>query len=533
MSTKYRIANLNEIAPGEMKSCPINDDQSVLLVNAEGELHAYAPECPHHGAPLADGLLFERRILCPWHLAQFDAQTGGPLQPPSMDGLPEFAISIDGDDVYVTLPDKMPSACTPEMVNHDADADGRVFAIVGAGAAGTTAAETLRIEGFRGRVILISAEPDAPYDRTDLSKRYLQQKDASVGSLRSTSFYQEHDIEFLPGEEVVGLDPKARTIVFRDKEAIRYDRALLATGAEPRTLGVDGEDLENINTLRRLGQADRIRAAIKKGKPAVVVGASFIGMEVAASLAKRGMTVTVVSPESVPFERPLGKEVGGMYKKVHEDEGVKFQMGRTVHHFEGEAGMVATVVLDNGARLDAHLAVIGVGVRPATGFLRHVAINDDGSVNVDNHLRVEECDDLFAAGDVAQYPDWRGGGRVRIEHWRVAGQQGRVAALNMLDRDETYHHVPFFWTNQYMVITDYLGHVSEWDDLIVDGSLDDQQFVIYYILHGHVQAVASCGASDTMLRISEALAQTPLPTVDDLRSSLQIFTETSPRKEGA
>jgi apoptosis-inducing factor 3 len=198
---------------------------------------------------------------------------------------------------------------------------------------------------------------------------------------------------------------------------------------------------------------------------------------------------------------------------------------------EGE--LVTAVVLDNGARLDAHLAVIGVGVRPVTGFLQHVAVNDDGSVNVDDHLRVEEFDDLFAAGDVAQCPDWRGGGRARIEHWRVAGQQGRIAALNMLDRDKSYRHVPFFWTDQYMVITDYLGHASEWDEVIVEGSLDERQFVVYYILHGQVQAVASCGASDTMLRISEALAQTPLPTVDDLRSSLQIFTETSPRREGA
>lgn len=256
-----------------------------------------------------------------------------------------------------------------------------------------------------------------------------------------------------------------------------------------------------------------------EGDPAVVVVASFIGMEVAASLAGRGVRVTVVAPDSVPFERTLGPDVGGMYRELHESNGVTFLLGRAVESFRGDGGRVREAVLDTGDRVPARLAVLGVGVRPATEWLGVVPKADDGGLIVDELLRVEGRSDLFAAGDVASYPDPRDGGRLRIEHWRVAMQQGRTAACNMLGRETPYDAVPFFWTNQYMVITDYLGHAEEWDDALVDGDLEGGEFVVYYVGDGRARAVSCCGDEQAMLRIHHVLSRHPLPAAEELRDA--------------
>lgn len=534
MNVEHTVAKVDDLKDGQMKEIEVNEHQ-VLLVRLDGGYRAYVGSCPHHGAPLAEGLLHRGCIRCPWHQAVFDAGSGDLRQPPSLDRLPHYDVRVKGEDVIVTLPDTPGEQRSPAMVTADPQADGRTFAIVGAGAAGLVAAETLRREGFRGRIVLITREghpaeekarrsprPHGPYDRTELSKRYLTKPDATTPYLRDGSFYEDNGIELLAGRRVVEFDAGGKRIVFTDGEALNFDRALLATGGTPRTLGVPGEDLPDVLPLRSLDDCEAIREQAENNQKAVVVGAGFIGMEVCASLTQRGLSVTVVAPEEVPFTKTFGEQIGRMYQGVHEKKGAAFRLGRTVDRFEGD-GKLEAVVLDDGERIEADFAVVGVGVRPATDGIAGLETNDDGSVTVDSHLRLSE--DVYAAGDIARFPDWRTGGSIRIEHWRLAQQHGQVAAKNMAGGDVEYLGIPFFWTNQHMVIAQHVGFARDWDDLVVDGDIDEQQFVAWYVKDGKVLAAAGCQEDRRMAAAAEVLRESPLPSVEEIRRQVQTLVE--------
>jgi apoptosis-inducing factor 3 len=306
----------------------------------------------------------------------------------------------------------------------------------------------------------------------------------------------------------VRVDASAKTITFEDGETLRYDSLLVATGGAPRRLEILGSDLQNVFVLRSFADADAIVEAAREARRAVVVGASFIGMETAASLRARGLDVTVVAPDRVPFEKILGPEIGGLFREAHEAHGVRFELGRSAARFEG-ADAVGAVVLDSGERVEVDLVVVGVGVRPATAFLEGVPLHEDGGVVVDRHLCA--APDLYAAGDIAYFPSLPTNERRRIEHWRTAQQQGRVAAHNMAGRVVEFDGVPFFWTRQFDAGLLYVGHAANWDEIIYEGEVSARDFLAFYVAEGRVLAVAGMNRDREMAALEELLRQGRLP----------------------
>lgn len=491
------------------------DGTDILLARVNGSYHAVGATCPHYGAPLAEGALCGARITCPWHHACFDITTGRMEEPPALDALPRYEVRVEGGDVIVSVPDESADRRPPVMTKRDAAADERVFVILGGGAAGYAAAQTLREDGFRGRVLLITREDRAPYDRPNLSKDYLQgHAEPEWMPLRADEFYAEHEIEILRGREVTNVDASEQTITFKEGDTLRYDALLVATGGTARRLSIPGSDLKNVLTLRSFADADAIIEAAQQASHAVVIGASFIGMETASSLRERKLPVTVVAPGAAPFEKTLGAEIGRMFQRAHENQGVSFRLGARAARFEGD-GAVKAVVLDSGERIEADLVVVGVGVRPATDFLRGVRLHEDGGVLVDEYMRA--ADRLYAAGDIAYFPSSLTGERQRIEHWRTAQQQGRVAAHNMAGKTTGYDGVPFFWTRQFDLGLSYVGHAASWDELIFQGDVSAQDFLAFYVKDGRALAVAGMNRDREMAAVEELMRQDRVPTPDELR----------------
>ena len=520
------VCQINDLQDGQMKQVTVAETE-VLVGRVAGQYYATGAYCPHYGAPLADGVLSGSRIVCPWHHACFSIISGDQEEPPGFDALPQFPVRIRGDDIIVSVPDDAPERRTPDMAQPDPQADERVFAILGAGAAGAAAAETLRQAGFQGRIVLITAEPHLPYDRTVLSKSSIAEGQEQVGGLREVGFYQRHGIEVLTATPVARVDTTAQQIEFMDGEELSYHTLLVATGSSPRRLNVGGTELSGVFPLRTPEDAQRIITAAKNGTRGVIIGASFIGMECAASLRQREVEITVVAPESVPLEFVLGRDVGQMYKNLHEEHGMTFVLGAEVEQIGGE-DRVEKVVLRGGQEIEADFVVLGVGVRPATEFLRGVERNEDESISVNAHLRVEGKNrPLYAAGDIAMFPDPRSGEPIRIEHWRVAQQQGRVAAFNMAGIEKTFDQVPFFWTRQYDLSLAYVGHAKEWDEVVLEGNLEQHDFLAYYIKGEQVLAVAGMGRDQALCAIEECLRLGKMPSVQEIRAGEVDWVATS------
>ena len=507
------LHKLSEIADGEMKEIGVGETP-VLLTRVNGKLNAVGARCTHYGAPLVDGVLSGDRIVCPWHHACFNARTGDLIEPPALDSLPNYPLRIEGDDIYVELSDEAGDRRTPEMKEGDPSEDGRNFVILGGGAAGYMAAQTLREDRYAGRILMITREDLPPYDRPNLSKDYLAgNAEPEWMPLRGDDFLEQHEIELLRGREVVGVDSSAKEITFGDGEVLKYDSMLIATGAVPRTLPfVTGRE-ENVFLLRSFSDADAIVAGAGKGARAVVIGSSFIGMEAAASLRARGCEVTVVSPGEAPFERVLGVDIGKVFQSIHEQNGVKFKLGTNVKSFIGEERIEA-VELGNGERIDADLIIVGIGVRPATDLLSGVEIHKDGGVITDEHLCVGE--DLYAAGDIAHFPDARTGEMTRIEHWRTALQLGRTAAHNMAGKPTVFAAVPFFWTRQFDASLSYVGHVKEWDRVVFQGDPESLEFLAFYIKDHRILAVAGMNRDREMAIWEELIRQNQVPSPSEL-----------------
>ena len=454
--------------------------EPILLVRDGDSVTALGALCPHAGARLLEGVWHDGRVICPWHKAEFCVRTGALLQPPALDNLPRFATRVQDGKVFVRLP-----AIEPEPAPRSL-ADRHVI-IVGAGAAGATAAQTLRQEGFGGRITMLDRENRVPYDRTILSKYALSgEKGAEKSPLQSQEFYRRNRIDRLTAE-VTRADPDAHEIHCADGKVFKYDFALLATGAAPVKPTFPGAGLNNVFTLRSRADAEAILAQAERSTRAVVLGASFIGMEVAASLRERGLDVIVVGREKAPFEKQLGAQVGAAFVTLHEKHGVTFRLGRKAAALEGD-GDVRHVILDDGERIAADLVVTGFGVTPVTAFVQGVTRNHDGGIMVDGNLRA--ADGLYAAGDIAHYPPTPGAAQIRVEHWRVAEQHGRAVALHIMGKRALFDAVPVFWTIQYMKRLDYIGHATDWDDVVLHGDLGKPEFLAYYVKQGRVVAAA-------------------------------------------
>lgn len=471
---------LAELREGEPLLGHVAGEQ-VLLTRFGDEVRAIGATCTHYGGPLAEGLVVDDTVRCPWHHACFSLRTGEALAAPALNPVPCWEVEVR-DDV-VRLGRRLEQA---PLSSHGRSAPvPGAMVIVGAGAAGSAAAEMLRREGFDGRVVLIDSDPAAPYDRPNLSKDYLAGNAPEEWiPLRPEGFYAEHGIERLI-DRVDSIDREERRVRLASGDVIEYDRLLLATGATPRTLPVPGADRDHVLTLRSLDDCRRIIERAGQAGSVVVIGASFIGMEAAASIRARGLPVTVVEVETVPFARTLGPEIGATLRRVHEENGVAFRLGRTLEAIEADH-----VVLDDGSEIPAGLVVIGVGVSPDTRLAEAAGLEVENGVLVDEFLRTSDPR-IHAAGDIARWTDPRTGERVRVEHWVVAQRQGQAAARSMLGRTEPYLDVPFFWTAHFGLTVDYVGHAKQWDRIEVDGDPAAADAELRYHAGDRVLAVAT------------------------------------------
>jgi 3-phenylpropionate/trans-cinnamate dioxygenase ferredoxin reductase subunit len=386
--------------------------------------------------------------------------------------------------------------------------------IVGASLAGAKAAETLREQGFDGRVVLVGAEDERPYERPPLSKDYLR---GEVGRekvyVHDEGFYAEQEIELVLGRSVVSVDTGRQEVALDDGERLRYDRLLLTTGAEPRRLSIPGADLDGVLYLRSVADSDALRERFDRGGSVVVVGVGWIGAEVAASARQRGLEVTVVEPASVPLERVLGTELGAVYRDIHTDHGVRILLGTGVEAFEGD-GSVERVRTGDGRALDCDFAVVGVGVEPRTRLAEQAGISVDNGILVDERLQTA-VPGVFAAGDVANAHHPFFGKRIRVEHWANALNQGPAAARNMLGEGTAYERLPYFFSDQYDVGMEYSGFARRWDRVVFRGDPATREFVAFWLVGDRVVAgmnVNVWGVTDPIRLLISSRAR-----VDDLR----------------
>jgi NADPH-dependent 2,4-dienoyl-CoA reductase/sulfur reductase-like enzyme/nitrite reductase/ring-hydroxylating ferredoxin subunit len=456
-------------------------DQDVLLVRSGPEIFAIDAHCSHYHGPLAEGLVVGDSIRCPWHHACFDLRTGEAKRAPALTPLAVWQVEHEADRVFVRRkrePQK-PSGKRP------VDAPDKIV-IVGGGAAGFAAADMLRRQEFRGGIVMLSNDVAPPVDRPNLSKDYL------AGSapedwlrLRPDSFYAEAGIELRLESNVASIDTKARNVIIAGGGAVPYDRLLLATGAEPVRLPIPGADQPHVHTLRSLADCRAIIDSVNGARRAIVIGASFIGLEAAAALRARDIEVHVVAPEQRPMERVLGSDMGDFVRALHEEHGVIFHLGDTVVAIDGKRA-----TLKSGGVLEADLVVVGVGVRPRLALAEQAGLKLDRGVAVNAFLETSVAG-IYAAGDIARWPDPHSRENIRVEHWVVAERQGQAAARNMLGQRETFDAVPFFWSQHYDVPINYVGHAEQWDEIAIDGDISARDCLLKYKSKGRVLAIAS------------------------------------------
>ncbi|KAM7051517.1 apoptosis-inducing factor 3 isoform 3-T3 [Molossus nigricans] len=514
----------------------------VLLVKDNGEFHALGHKCPHYGAPLVKGVLSRGRVRCPWHGACFNISTGDLEDFPGLDSLHKFQVKIEKEKVYVRASKqalqlqrrtKVMAKCISPSAGHSGSTN---VLIVGAGAAGLVCAETLRQEGFSDRIVLCTLDRHLPYDRPKLSKSLDAQPEQLA--LRPKEFFRAYGIEVLTEAQVVTVDVRNKKVVFKDGFKLEYSKLLLAPGSSPKTLSCKGKEVENVFTIRTPEDANRV-VRLARGRNTVVVGAGFLGMEVAAYLTEKAHSVSVVELEETPFRRFLGERVGRALMKMFENNRVKFYMQTEVSELRAQEGKVGLslhpmllsdpfplcpgagptcssayslqlkeVVLKSSKVVRADVCVVGIGAVPSTGFLRQSGISLDsrGFIPV-NKMMQTNVPGVFAAGDAVTFPlAWRNNRKVNIPHWQMAHAQGRVAAQNMLAQEAEISTVPYLWTAMFGKSLRYAGYGEGFDDVIIQGDLEELKFVAFYTKGDEVIAVASMNYDPIVSKVAEVLA---------------------------
>ena len=479
-------------------------ESSVLLVHQGGEWFAIGAVCSHYSGPLPEGLIVGDTVRCPWHHACFSLRTGEALRPPALNDVSCWGVEQRDGRVFVR-PQPRPSPRRPGRIGTGAPAS---VVIVGAGAAGDSAAETLRREGYQGRVTLFDPDPDAPYDRPNLSKDYL----AGTASedwipLHPPDFYRDQGIEIVRGRQVMALEPKARRVRLDNGETHEFGALLLATGATPVRLppALD-EGNPPVHYLRSFGDSKSIIAAAAQARSVIVLGASFIGLEVAASLRARNLEVHVVAPDARPLERVMGPELGDFIRALHEEHGVRFHLRQTARTISG-----GWVTLENGERLRPDFVVAGIGVRPNVALAEAAGLATDRGVLVNPRLETS-APGVYAAGDIARWPDPHTGEAIRVEHWVVAQRQGQAAARSILGGESGFDAVPFFWSQHYDVPINYVGHGTGWDATQVDGDIPGRDCAVRFTRGGNTLALATIYRDRESLEAEVAMERALSPT---------------------
>jgi NADPH-dependent 2,4-dienoyl-CoA reductase/sulfur reductase-like enzyme/nitrite reductase/ring-hydroxylating ferredoxin subunit len=459
--------------------------KAVLLVRQGEEWFAIGAVCSHYSGPLPEGLVVGDTVRCPWHHACFSLRTGAALRPPALNDLTCWQVEQRAGKVYVT--GKAPKARDGGRTTKRRTPHPDSVVIAGAGAAGESAAETLRREGYEGRLTLYDPDPDAPYDRPNLSKDYLAGSASEDWiPLHPPEFYRERGIDIVHDRRVAAIEPKVRRIRLDDGSIVEFGALLLATGAAPIRLPPEMErGKPTVHYLRSFADSKAIVAAAGTAKRAVILGASFIGLEVAASLRARQLEVHVVAPDPRPLERVMGPELGDFIRRLHEEHGVTFHLGQKASRIDR-----GVVTLENGARLPADLVVAGIGVRPNVELAERAGLTIDRGVLVNERLQTS-APGVYAAGDIARWPDLHTGERIRVEHWVVAQRQGQAAARSILGESDRFRAVPFFWSQHYDVPINYVGHAERWDSIEVEGSIDARDCAVRFVRGGRALAVAT------------------------------------------
>ncbi|XP_017738079.1 PREDICTED: apoptosis-inducing factor 3 isoform X4 [Rhinopithecus bieti] len=497
------VCHVKDLENGQMREVELGWGK-VLLVKDNGEFHALGHKCPHYGAPLVKGVLSRGRVRCPWHGACFNISTGDLEDFPGLDSLHKFQVKIEKEKVYVRASKqalqlqrrtKVMAKCISPSAGYSSSTN---VLIVGAGAAGLVCAETLRQEGFSDRIVLCTLDRHLPYDRPKLSKSLDTQPEQLA--LRPKEFFRAYGIEVLTEAQVVTVDVRNKKVVFKDGFKLEYSKLLLAPGSSPRTLSCKGKEMENVFTIRTPEDANRV-VRLARGRNVVIVGAGFLGMEVAAYLTEKAHSVSVVELEETPFRRFLGERVGRALMKMFENNRVKFYMQTEVSELRGQEGKLKEVVLKSSKVVRADVCVVGIGAVAATGFLRQSGIGLDsrGFIPV-NKMMQTNVPGVFAAGDAVTFPlAWRNNRKVNIPHWQMAHAQGRVAAQNMLAQEAEMSTVPYLWTAMFGKSLRYAGYGEGFDDVIIQGDLEE-------LKGDEVIAVASMNYDPIVSKVAEVLA---------------------------
>ncbi|XP_073169051.1 apoptosis-inducing factor 3 isoform X3 [Lepidochelys kempii] len=504
------VCHVKDLENGQMREVDLGCGKA-LLIKENGDYYAMGHKCPHYGAPLVKGVLSKGRVRCPWHGACFSIGTGDIEDFPGLDSLPKFQVKIEKEKVYIRASKqalltqrrtKVMAKCI-SLSNYNISSTNVL--IIGAGAAGLVCAETLRQEGFSDRIVMCTMDRHLPYDRPKLSKSMDSHLDQIT--LRPKEFFRTNDIEVLTETQVAAVDTKNKTAVFKDGFKMDYNKLLIATGNTPKALSCKGKEVENVFNIRTPEDANRV-VKLASSKNAVIVGASFLGMEVAAYLTEKAHSVSVVELEEVPFMKFFGEKVGQALMKMFENNRVKFYMQTEVSELREQEGKLKEVVLKSGKVLRADVCVIGIGASPATGFLKQSGINmDSKGFIVVNKMMQTNIPGVFAAGDAVMFPlALRNNKKVNIPHWQMAHMHGRIAALNMLAHGMEINTVPYLWTAVFGKSIRYAGHGEGFDDVVFQGDLDELKFVAFYTKNEEVIAVASMNYDPIVSKVAEVMA---------------------------
>lgn len=497
-----------DLPAGSKKAVKIGETEILLVHTAEGELYALEAKCPHAGAPLEQGAICNGRLVCPWHMGTFELATGSLVEPPPLRSLKRYDARFEGDTI---LADPQPLNA-PSLANHDdhapAESTGgdQHYVTIGGGAAATAAICTLRQDGFAGRITMIDPVATEPTDRTNLSKMALAgKKPLDTLPLWKPAEHEALKIDRL-NAKVEQLDGEAGTLRTSDGQQLHFDAALLAPGGIPRKLGVPGDDLPHVHSIRHVADVEAISGLIgdePKGKQVVLIGDSFIAFEAASALAGRGLTATLVCRSPQPFSKKFGESPAQAIVSLHQANGVTLKLGTEAREITASG-----VTLKTGETLPATIVIVAVGIQVATDFEHGLQLEDDGGIPVTETLKAAAK--LWVAGDAAAVNG------SRIEHWRLAEQHGRTAAAGMLRKpgahatpaSESFHGVPFFWTAHFGKRFGYVGHAEQWDELQVDGSIGDNKFLAYYVKSNAVKAVLGCGRDAALAMLAESMRKT-------------------------